>query len=171
MTRRRDAQGPLNTRRAAREFAFRVLFESAQGGQPIPETLERALREARDGDEAYAALGEDALIFGRSLVEGYAAHAENVDDVLRRTIQGWSFGQLAQTDLNVMRLATFELLHTDQPHGVVIESAVRLARRFGGDDSGRFVNGVLGGLARTLPPREERSADGEADAGEGGEDA
>lgn len=157
MTRRRDAQGPLNTRRAAREFAFRVMFESAQGGAALHETLERAFVAAREGDEAYAALGEDALSFGRELVEGYAPHQADVDDVLRRTIQGWSFGQLAQTDLNIMRLAAYEMLHTDQPYGVVIESAVRLARRFGGDDSGRFVNGVLGTLARTLPARDQAS--------------
>ena len=51
---------------------------------------------------------------------------------------------------NILRLATFEMMHTPEPHPPVIESAVRIARKFGGEDSGRFVNGVLGGLSRTL---------------------
>ena len=50
----------------------------------------------------------------------------------------------------MLRLAVFEMLHTPEPHPPVIESAVRIARKFGGDDSGRFVNGVLGGLSRSL---------------------
>ena len=160
MTRRRET-GPLTSRRAAREFAFRVMFEAAQGGAGLPETLQRAERTMRENDEAYAELGDEALVFARELIAGYDAHRAEVDDLLQRTIQGWSFSQMAQTDLNVLRLATYELLHGDQPAPVVIESAVRIAKRFGGDDSSRFVNGVLGGLARTLPARDAaQSGDG-----------
>ena len=59
-------------------------------------------------------------------------------------VEGWTFNQMAQTDLNILRLALTELRHFDTPGPVVIEVAVRLAKRFGGEQSGRFVNGVLG---------------------------
>lgn len=156
MTRRRDrAQQPVGTRRAAREFAFRVLFEAERGGgantgMPLSAVFTRAEGAMREGDDTFTPLNEEALAFARQLVEGLDAHRAEVDDHLRRTIRGWDFEQMAQTDLNVLRLATYELLHTGEPHPPVIESAVRIARKFGGEDSGRFVNGVLGGLSRTL---------------------
>ncbi|WP_027460874.1 transcription antitermination factor NusB [Deinococcus murrayi] len=156
MTRRRDrAQPPLGTRRAAREFAFRVLFEAERGGGagaglPLGAIFTRAEGAMREGDDTFPPLSEEALAFARQLLEGLETRRTEVDDQLRRTIRGWDFGQMAQTDLNVLRLATYELLYTSEPHPPVIESAVRIARKFGGEDSGRFVNGVLGGLSRTL---------------------
>ena len=108
---------------------------------------------AREGDDPFPQLNEEALSFARQLVDGLETHHAALDDTLHRTIRGWSFEQMAQTDLNVLRLATYELLHTGEPHPPVIESAVRIARKFGGEDSGRFVNGVLGGLSRSLPER------------------
>jgi len=154
MTRRRDS-GPQSSRRAAREFAFRVLFESAQGGTTLEETLQRAETSMRQGDDTFAPLDETALAFATELVTGLSAHRDEIDALLQRTIQGWSFTQMAQTDLNVLRLATYELVRGDQPAPPVIESAVRIARKFGGDESGRFVNGVLGGIARTLDAGQE----------------
>lgn len=167
MTRRREkAQQPVGTRRAAREFAFRVLFESERGALPIDAVFTRSEGAMREGDETFPQLNAEALAFARRLVEGLTAHRAEVDATLRRTIRGWDFEQMAQTDLNVLRLATYELTYTPEPHPPVIESAVRIARKFGGEDSGRFVNGVLGGLSRSLntAPR-AASPDGEDGSG------
>ncbi|GGK87013.1 transcription antitermination factor NusB [Deinococcus radiotolerans] len=163
MTRRREkAAAPVGTRRAAREFAFRVLFEADRGNLPMQSVFTRAEASMRSGDDTYPTLSEEALTFAQELVQGITAARPDVDATLRRTIRGWSFDQMAQTDLNVLRLATFEMMYTPEPHPPVIESAVRIARKFGGDDSGRFVNGVLAGLSRSLnekaapaPAREE----------------
>lgn len=111
----------------------------------------------REGDDAFPQLNADALQFATELVKGIETHRAEIDETLHRTIRGWSFEQMAQTDLNVLRLATYELLYTPEPHPPVIESAVRIARKFGGDDSGRFVNGVLGGLSRALQAEAQRS--------------
>ncbi|GAA5514817.1 transcription antitermination protein NusB [Deinococcus carri] len=165
MTRRRErAQQPVGTRRAAREFAFRVLFEAERGALPLPAVFTRAEGAMREGDDTFPQLNAEALAFAHQLVEGLGRHREDVDATLRRTIRGWDFEQMAQTDLNVLRLATFELLYTPEPHPPVIESAVRIARKFGGEDSGRFVNGVLGGLSRSLKtaPRAPQTGDDEA---------
>lgn len=169
MTRRRErAQQPVGTRRAAREFAFRVLFEAERGALPLDTVFTRAEGALREGDDTAPPLNEEALAFARRLVDGLRDHRADVDGTLRRTIRGWDFEQMAQTDLNVLRLATFELLHTPEPHPPVIESAVRIARKFGGEESGRFVNGVLGGLSRSLSgtPRASRSEDAGNGTGE-----
>ncbi|MEF2279475.1 transcription antitermination factor NusB [Deinococcus sp. YIM 134068] len=160
MTRRREkAAQPVGTRRAAREFAFRVLFEAERGNVPLDAVFTRAEGAMREGDDTFPQLNDEALAFARQLVDGLRAHRAELDDTLQRTIRGWSFEQMAQTDLNILRLATFELMHTPEPHPPVIESAVRIARKFGGEDSGRFVNGVLAGLSRSLNPVPEKKAE------------
>ncbi|CAM3958939.1 transcription antitermination factor NusB [Deinococcus frigens] len=156
MTRRRDrsvqdrAAQPVGTRRAAREFAFRALFEADRGDLPLETVFTRAEGQMREGDDTFPRLNEEAMTFARQLVDGLQTHRAAIDETLHRTIRGWSFGQMAQTDLNVLRLAAFEMGYTGEPHPPVIESAVRIARKFGGDDSGKFVNGVLAGLSRSM---------------------
>jgi len=152
VTRRRErAAPPAGTRRAAREFAFRVLFESAQGDVDLSLARSRAEGAMREGDETLTPLSGEALQFAGELLDGMAEHRAEIDELLRRTIRGWNLETLAQTDLNIMRLAALEMFWMDTPHPPVIESAARTARKFGGDDSGRFVNGVLAGLARDRP--------------------
>ncbi len=151
MTRRREkAAQPVGTRRAAREFAFRTLFEADRGDLPLDAVFNRAEGSMRDGDDTFPRLKEEALTFARELVDGLQAQRADIDGLLQRTIRGWSFEQMAQTDLNILRLAAYEMKYTAEPHPPVIESAVRIARKFGGDDSGRFVNGVLAGVSRAL---------------------
>ncbi|RJF71755.1 MULTISPECIES: transcription antitermination factor NusB [Deinococcus] len=157
MTRRREkANQPVGTRRAAREFAFRVLFEADRGDLPLDAVFTRVEGNMREGDDTFASLNAEALAFAQELTRGLGQHRAEIDTLLRRTIRGWSFEQMAQTDLNVLRLAAFEMTHTPEPHPPVIESAVRIARKFGGDDSGRFVNGVLAGLSRQLQAEAEQ---------------
>ncbi len=155
LTRRRErAEAPTGTRRAAREFAFRVLFEAERGQGSTEEALARAGASMRHGEDVYPQLNEEAFDFARDLLLGFEAHRAEIDALLARTIRGWSFEQMAQTDLNVLRLSAYEMTHSDSPLPPIIESAVRIARKFGGEDSGRFVNGVLGGLARDVERRE-----------------
>lgn len=105
----------------------------------------------RDYGEAYGdPLDAGGIAFADTLVRSYAAHREAVDALLSANVSGWSFTQMAQTDLNVLRLAVTEMTQTDNPPEVVIEMAVRLAKKFGGEESGRFVNGVLAKVYRSL---------------------
>ncbi len=139
-------------RRKARELAFKVLFEHTLGAVP----LEEAWRHATEGlvledDAPYGdVLDVEGLRFARRLVEGYVAQAEAVDRALEETIEGWSFGQMARTDLTVLRLAAYEMLYEPTPYAPLIEVAVKIAKKYGGEDSGRFVNGVLGRLKRRI---------------------
>lgn len=126
------------SRRRTRELALQVMFEVDVGRQELPAALERA--------RAQLSVGEGDWL--RALCEGaWAARAE-IDRTLAPLMRDWPLERLANTDRTVLRLAAYELLHRDTPPQIVINEAVTLAKRYGTEESGRFVNGVLGTLAR-----------------------
>lgn len=143
-------------RRRAREVAFQALFQAERGATPVLEAwhdLRAELADEADEDDAYAeALDREDLAFAGRLVSAYADRKDAIDADLGALVQGWSFGQMAQTDLNVLRLALAEIALAETPPVVAVEMAVRLAKRFGGEDSGRFVNGVLAKVLRRAAP-------------------
>jgi len=149
-------------RRRARELAFRTLFQSERGAEPLLEvwrSVRADLAEAGDEleDDTYGdPLDRNAIEFADALLRAYDDDRERLDDVLRENISGWTFSQMSQTDLNVLRLAVTEMFHFDTAPEVAIEMAVRAAKKFGGDESGRFVNGVLAKVLRVV--REARQA-------------
>jgi N utilization substance protein B len=132
-------------RRRAREIAFQALFQSERGALPLLDAWDDVRQALLEHDEESADTPWEAgdLAFAERLVASLGEHKAAIDAELQSLIQGWTFGQMAQTDLNVLRLALAELHLGENPEPVVIEMAVRLAKRFGGEDSGRFVNGVL----------------------------
>ena len=140
-------------RRQARELAFRTLFQAERGGLPVKdvwqEVREAFRTEALEVEEALGPqlVGED-IAFAERLIDTYAQHQDELDKRLDATLEGWTFSQMAQTDLNVLRLALTELTYEDLPKEVTIEVAIRIAKKYGGEESGRFVNGVLARLVR-----------------------
>lgn len=143
-------------RRRARELAFRALFQSDRGGQSLLDVWNSVRQDLEDEQEdpdggVYGEVVDDeTLEFAQKLLESYASDNEALDARLADNITGWTFGQMSQTDLNVLRLAVTEMTHGDDAPEVAIEMAVRLAKKFGGDESGRFVNGVLAKVLRSL---------------------
>jgi N utilization substance protein B len=141
-------------RRQARELAFRTLFQSERGAEPLLDVWRSVRAEqaevVEDADDAVYgdALDVTDLEFAGGLLKSFDAHREELNAELAAAITGWSFGQMSQTDLNVLRIALTEMRHGTEPPEVAIEMAVRLAKKFGGDESGRFVNGVLAKLLR-----------------------
>lgn len=138
--------------RRARELAFKALFAHTQGGVPLWEAFQHALSESLEAEEGLygEALDEEGIAFAKRLLEGYARHQEEVDRVLRETVEGWDFAQMAKTDLTILRLATYEALYEPTPLPPLIEVAVKIAKRYGGEHSGGFVNGVLARLTRRV---------------------
>lgn len=139
-------------RRKARELAFKVLFEHAVGGVSLETAWQHATQEVEpeEADQEADVLDHEGLLFAQRLVQGYAAQQQTVNEVLASTIEGWSFSQMAKTDLAVLRLATYEMLFEPTPYAPLIEVAVKIAKRYGGEDSGRFVNGVLARLLKRI---------------------
>ena len=135
-------------RRRARELAFRALFQSERGGAPLSEVWKQVREDVPDDHEFESVYGdvldEPALAFAGELLDAVEVHRAEIDEQIEALVEGWSFPQMAQTDLNLLRLAVAEMRYfRDIPPEVTIEMAVRNAKKYGGADSGRFVNGVL----------------------------
>ncbi len=139
---------PRSARHRSREVALQVLFaidlnRAKQGVEPVAQ-------QVFEDVAAHFEMPEAAKAFARELVCGVAAEAEAIDERLRSAARNWRLERMAVVDRNVLRLATYELLQTQTPLAVVLDEAVQMARRFGGDPSPAFVNGVLDGVARAV---------------------
>lgn len=89
--------------------------------------------------------------YAERIVEGVAAELEAVDAAIRTASTNWRLERMARVDRNVLRLGAWELLKRDEvPRAVILDEAVELAKRFGSEDSGSFVNGVLDRIAENL---------------------
>ena len=142
-------------RRQARDLAFRTLFQAERGHAPLLDVWALAKEELAQNDddnELEEVFGEglntEALSFADKLIRHYDEYQEAIDHELEAAIEGWTFTQMAQTDLNVLRLALAEFRLAEVPKEVSIEMAIRLAKKYGGEESGRFVNGVLAQVIR-----------------------
>ena len=130
-------------RRKAREAAFMVLFELDFGQAEVEAVFARAMAER--GVE-----GPDRD-FARDMVWGTLRYRERIDAIIKELSRDWRIERMNSVDRNVMRLALYELLYReDIPPNVAINEAVELVKRYGGADSPRFVNGILGKVAENL---------------------
>jgi N utilization substance protein B len=136
--------GDVGSRREAREVALQALYllDVAAAGDPASD-LKLFWEHFEHGREDRG--------FARELVEGVQAHRERIDALIGDTAWHWRLARLSRVDLNLLRLATFELLACpDIPASVTINEAIEIARRFGSEDSAAFVNGILDAIATVL---------------------
>lgn len=129
----------VGTRREARERALSLLYEAEQKGMDPPAMV---LDDLPVPPEAYAA----------ELVSGVSQHKAELDELIGRFSVRWTVARMPVIDRTLLRLATFELGHTEVPTGACISEAVELAKRYSTDDSHTFVNGLLSRLALELRP-------------------
>ena len=88
-----------------------------------------------------------------SITSGVIENQETIDQIIRATAPEWPLEQIARIDLICLRIAVFELyIAQEVPHKVAIDEAIELAKEFGSEQSGKFVNGVLGTIVKTLMP-------------------
>lgn len=136
-----------SSRRRAREIAFRVAYQSDVTSDRYADVW-NALRDEERLSEDQAGLVADVV---RELDQ----RGEAVDQTLREAAENWPLERLAATDRSVLRTAIAELTaRPGTPARVVLDEAIEIARRFGSEESGRFVNGVLDRIARRLRPEE-----------------
>jgi len=134
-------------RRRAREVAFRVAFQADVAGDSYPFAW--SLRREEES------LTDDQRELIEDLVRTLDTRGPEVDEALRAAAEHWPLQRLAATDRAVLRIAVAELLaRPGSPVRVVLDEAIEIARRFGGAESGGFVNGVLDRAARALRPGE-----------------
>ncbi len=135
----------LGARRRARELALQMLFQ-AEFTPPsaASETLKR-FQEEFD-------VPKDVVEYADVLVQGISLHREKLDQAIQASSSHWKIARMALVDLNVMRIALFEIKFSSSPlpPKVAINEAVEIARRYGSTDSGAFVNGILDQAAKGL---------------------
>ena len=137
-------------RHRSREVALQVLFAldlQARGGADHESRGPLDPNEVFEDVAAHFELPPAAAAFAHELVVKTIANRDELDRVIGQFARNWRVDRMAVVDRNVLRLAAYEIAHTDTATAVVLDEAVELARRFGGDPSPSFVNGVLDALA------------------------
>ena len=133
----------MKIRRQARIVALQTLFEVSCVGHDVQTVLRERLEETQ--------LPPEGAAFAEALVRGVIAHQAQLDDILQEVAPQWPLAQMARVDVNILRIALFEIVVDRQtPVKVAINEAVDLAKLFGSDASGRFVNGVLGTVVKKV---------------------
>lgn len=127
-------------RTKAREAALQVLYRVDLADGSAIESLEAVASELK--------LSAEVIAYAEAVITGVTENLADIDSAITEFSSNWAIERMPVVDRNVLRIAVFELLfRSDIPFKVVIDEAVELAKRFGSEDSGAFINGVLDPLA------------------------
>ena len=139
------------SRRLARETALQVLFQRDLVKEPLTSA------EAVQHWAVEFEVPESSKAFAQELVDGTIAHQEEIDQKIASFAQEWTINRMAKVDRNVMRLAAYEVLfRPDIPGRVSLNEAIELAKRFGGEESAKFVNGILDRIVDSVSKVEQK---------------
>jgi N utilization substance protein B len=139
-------------RHQGRMLALQVLYEIDLTDHDPEEAMARAFAE-------HEPVTPDVVAHVRSLVRGVGQHRESIDPVIAAAAPARDLAEQAAIERNVLRLAAYELLHVPSvPPKVAINEGVELAKSFGGENSGRFINGVLRTILEAHPRPDEKTA-------------
>ena len=147
----------MANRHLSRSIAMQSLYEwdfRGRKSEELEEIIQKNIREFGPG------MGDESFVF--DLVKNVVDNQEKIDPIIERCAPEWPLDQVTVIDRNILRLGIYELLfenYEEVPPKVAINEAIELAKSFGGDASGRFINGVLGTIYRELgePLKEETS--------------
>jgi len=146
------------TRGNARELAVHLIYAREFTGEEPQQVVAGRLEKAY-----YSNLAEENQVYSDrpskaqvayldNVVSGVANRSEELNETIQKYAIGWDISRISKLARTIMQLAIFEILYvTDVPTGVAISEAVRIAKMYDGDDTGAFVNGILGAFARELP--------------------
>ncbi len=139
-----------SNRHLGRMIALQTLYEFEFRTQVGDKWVDYAEILKRNLERYKSAVDDTKFI--KELVKGVIGLEEELDNQLKPLAPDWPIDQISRIDRTVLRLGLYELVHSKDrtPHKVVINEAVELAKAFGSDNSGKFVNGVLGTAYRTL---------------------
>lgn len=147
----------MRKRTRSRELALQFLYQLDVSGEPFAgdlsgfwderdDVLSAPEKEALEDDKR----DPDVRAYTERLVRGVHEHGRALDVVIEKAADNWEIRRMAVVDRNLLRMAAFEMIHADDiPVKVAINEAVELAKRYGEDDSSKFVNGILDKIAKT----------------------
>ncbi|MDO5545257.1 MAG: transcription antitermination factor NusB [Eubacteriales bacterium] len=150
------------TRGNARELAVHLIYGRAFTGEEPEQVISTRLEK-----EYYAQLGEENDVYSErpsraqlryidTVVTGVANREEELDEQIQKYSIGWDISRISKLARCILRLAIYEIQYVeDVPAGVAVSEAVRIAKKYNSDETGAFVNGILGSFVRSLSPAEE----------------
>ena len=137
----------MGVRREARELALQLLYALELN----PVDIEEGLRLSRENSRS----PEGVRLFAEELVAGVMANRGELDKKIAEKSKNWAISRMAKVDLNILRLALFELMfRNDIPRNVTINEAIEVAKKFGSEESPAFINGMLDEMAADFPGKE-----------------
>jgi transcription antitermination protein NusB len=141
--------GNFKNRRHARELALQTLYACESGDMSEWNVMLGRISEN-------IAITDENRLYARNLVQATVKAIAKIDECLARHAANWELKRMAALDRNVLRLAVAELFYfTEVPFKVVIDEAVELAKIYGTDESGRFVNGIIDSIHKAGPGEKE----------------
>jgi transcription antitermination protein NusB len=137
-------------RHRARQQALQILFQWDLRRTPIEEILNGYYESLLVSEDSPAKPVRDP--FAETLVRGVIASIETIDESITKHAEHWKLQRMPAVDRNLLRIAVYELLKTETPAAVVIDESLELARRFAGEESVHFINGVLDAVRKEFRP-------------------
>ncbi len=137
----------MGLRREGRELALQTLYALDLN----PVEVRESLRLLRENTRVQASV----RVFAEELVTGVMENREEIDRRIDDQSKNWAISRMGRVDLNILRIATFELLSRDDiPKNVTINEAIEVAKRFGTEESPAFINGILDEIAASVPDKD-----------------
>ena len=135
----------MSARSKARKRALDILFQADVRGEDLPSILAAEAKRA-----ASEPAREASWLYAREIVDGVIDNRDAIDEQITTFAKDWSLARMPAVDRAILRMGVWEILYNDEvPAAVAIDEAVELAKEFSTDDSGSFVHGVLGRIARS----------------------
>lgn len=144
----------MSSRHLSRSIAMQSLYEwdFFEKKGDLEKIIKRNIEAFGPG------LSDENKNFVREIVKGVTEHLAEIDEIIKKTAPQWPIDQISIVDRNILRIGIYELLYGDKkavPPKVAINEAIELAKGFGGENSGKFVNGVLGTVYKIIQEKEK----------------
>lgn len=136
----------MSSRHRSRERALQLLYQWESSGE-APEAVLKAYFKSLSDSIGGKVVSQDR--FAEQIFHGVTRRAASLDEVIQRHASNWKIDRMALIDRNVLRIAIYEMDQADSAPAVVIDEAIELARRFSGDKSSKFINGVLDAIRKS----------------------
>ncbi len=136
----------MSSRHRSRERALQLLYQWESSGEMPEAVLVKYFKSLSDSIGGKVVSQDN---FAEQLFYGVTRRLASLDDVIQKHASNWKLDRMALVDRNVLRIAVFEMDQGDSAPAVVIDEAIELARRFSGDKSSKFINGVLDAIRKT----------------------
>lgn len=134
----------MGKRRTAREFALQILYRLDMGQENLAEKILEEFWETN-------LTSDDVKEYTDLLVKGTKENQKEIDRIIADSAENWTIDRMASVDRNILRFSTYEILKRNEiPSSVIINEAIEIAKKYGTEESGSFINGILDRVAKEV---------------------